>query len=194
MNSGFMLVPVDGPARVVNAHPRAAIVSDALGGAIPAPIPLPNSGCIMWVRETCHDPERMDRNVLATILGVIITGGWAVPLLGPVAVTLCTVAPAPGGRVGSVRAAGMPPETLTPLSIMASDCRRALDGFDDGFVGEGLDGLWAARTRDVGDRILGLEVPPGYPYGVGVGSDDPVAVLMRKLGLGHRFAPVAVPV
>jgi hypothetical protein len=169
----FILIPAGGlPARLVPEHPYPAAVSDAIGGAFPVPVYL-SPNCAYWVRESCAT-EGLDRNVLATTLGNVVSGK-TLPILGPAVLTTITwhhhlsptgAAVGAGTGLGQVAAEGF-------MNIL-SDLHHALTGHSDGFIGEGLDESWADNVRRIGEAGLAAPIPDGWPY-----QNSPIATQPR---------------
>lgn len=179
----FLLLPTGAPARIVAGHPRHGAISDALGGAIPAPLDLPSAQCAVWVRESGAS-EGLDRNIVASVLCATL-GAGPMAVLGPAVLTTILWQPD-----GSGVAECIPENAIQDLRGVMDDIQRALAGHDHGFTHPRLeqDG-WPARARRVAEMARVAPIPDGYPGGDN-DDGDPVSGLLRKAGLGHRFVPV----
>jgi hypothetical protein len=141
-----------------------------------------------WVREDCQS-EGLERNILATIMGLIL-GGVPVPILGPAAITQIA-GEASGGYVVGV-AEGFDDGQCQAFLRIGMDCRWAIDGHDDGFSYDTMDAEWAANVRKAAEWCHDLDIPQNYPYCMAAAPDDDVATILRRLGLGQQFAPVPI--
>jgi hypothetical protein len=166
----------------VPGHPSDEAISDALGGAIPAPPGVTRSGVAFWQRETCVT-EGLDRNRTAAVLARA-SGAFILPFMGPVAMT--TAVPGPNGLVSPEC---FPEHVVTAMLQVCHDVDAALAGADDGFTTPGLSAWWAGRVRETGHLADVMDLPDNWPYPP---VTDPVAELFRKLGLQVADAPNAV--
>lgn len=191
----FVLFPVGGAMRVVDGHPTATIISDAIGGALPVPI-LPDGGsAALWLRETCAT-EGQPRNVLASLAFQILNrGSDPPPVLGPAAITMFGWSAGPGlvSPVGVPM--GFSPMMIEGLEAMVGDLSLALAGVNEGFR-SGITAEWADAVRKAADRILALPLPDDYPY-CGLrrapGLEMPWSGLARSFGDGRTYMEMPLP-
>jgi hypothetical protein len=169
------MIPVDGPIRIINSHPTPEAVSDALGGAMAAPLIFGvRNNRAMWVRETCVS-EGLDRNTLASVLAVVFAGtGQIIPVVGPAVFTRLVWVDDPHGMQTGMPE-GFPAEVSAPMFTVTEDIRHALAGFDDGFSSPPLSGEWSAMVRATAERCRMEPLPDGYPeMGTAGLETDPV--------------------
>jgi hypothetical protein len=186
------MIPVDGPIRVVDSHPTPQAVSDALGGAMAAPLIFgPRGNRAMWVRETCV-AEGLDRNVLASVLAVVFAGtGQIIPVVGPAVFTRLVWVDDPHGmQMGMPE--GFPAEVAAPMFTVTEDIRHALAGHDDGFSSPPLSQEWPPMVRATAERCRIEPIPDDYPMMGEVRTEtDPVwRALGRQRGATYAQVPL----
>jgi hypothetical protein len=181
------MIPVGAPAEIAAGHPTPPVLSDVLGGALPAGLFLPNGQYAMWVRESAAT-EGLDRNVLAGVACVVF-GGRYVPVLGPAALTTTDWLPS------GVGVAECFTEVAAPvMRDLLHDLQSALDGVDHGFSQPALerDG-WPDKIRAVGSTVSVLPISDEWPYPAGgPPRRDPVSAALRRAGFGQEFVPFPV--
>lgn len=191
----FLFIPVGGPAQFVDGHPTPAVVSDLLGGAIAAPIAVPNGHVSVWVRET-GATEGAARNIIGSIIAMMIGQSEAFPILGPCVITRVSwrVDPATRRAFGAAGGFSGDPESLARFEHLLADVSLALAGRSDGFSHPAVDDRWAQGIRDAAEECARMPIPAEWPYDGGEGGQDEVAALMRSLGLGQAFTQVSMQV
>jgi len=188
----FLFVPAGGSARIIDSHPRPDVVSDLLGGAFAAPVILPSGRVAAWVRETCAT-EGQPRNVLASVLAMILGGPRPIPILGPCALTMLVWTSNPGDPYPVGTAEGFPGgDEIERFRRLTEDVERALAGYSYGFQYDHLDEAWAEAVRGAAETCRTMPIPDGWPSVARQDGSDEVALLMRRLGLGQMFAPVPI--
>jgi hypothetical protein len=196
----FAVMPVGAPLRVIRQHPTVPLISDALGGAVPAPIVTADGRFAAWVRET-GGTEGLPRNDLAfLIMQILGRTPMTTPVLGPAVVTFVAwqtrsehgqPLPMPLGTPE-----GFQPDVMDALATMAADVRLALSGADAGFSTDTMDARWATAVRTSALRSHLVPVPDDYPYNTMrpvAQLDHPWAGLARHFGSDRTYVDLPAP-
>lgn len=191
----FPFFAVGEPMQLIDAHPTSAMLSDLLGGAMPVPLIGPFGVMAGWVRETCV-AEDQPRNLLASMCLRVLCRGYAVPVLGPCAITqVVWDLGSPTGPEGTAVGApeGFGPEIMKGITLMSGDLFRALGGHDAGFSHEAVGSEFADATRRAAEALRVLPLPDNYPYSAGMKPRDRDPVwdgLARSFGDGRTYVPL----